>query len=73
MQGETFDYKGTSVTQMTTESFGLNGMHTGSYQVVTPWTAQDFAMTDYLSNLCIAFHWCPKEYTKTQRKSRGLQ
>ena len=56
MQGETFDYKGTSVTQMTTESLGLNGMHTGSYQVVTPWTAQDFAMTDYLSNLCIAFH-----------------
>ena len=37
MQGETFDYKGTSVTQMTTESLGLNGMHTGSYQVVTPW------------------------------------
>ena len=33
----------------------------------TKWTAQDFAMTDYLSNLCIAFHWCPKEYTKTQR------
>ena len=37
MQGETFDYKGTSVTQMTTESLGLNGLHTGSYQVVTPW------------------------------------
>ena len=37
MQGETFDYKGTSVTQMTTESLGLNGLHTGSYQTVTPW------------------------------------
>ena len=37
MQGETYDYQGTSVTQMTTESLGLNGLHTGSYQTVTPW------------------------------------
>lgn len=37
LQGETFDYKGTYATQMTTESLGLNGLHTGSYQVVTPW------------------------------------
>lgn len=33
----------------------------------TKWTAQDFPMTDYLSNLCMAFHWCPKDPTKTQR------
>ena len=37
MQGETYDYKGTYATQMTTESLGLNGLHTGSYQTVTPW------------------------------------
>ena len=37
MQGETYDYKGTYATQMTTEALGLNGMHTGNYQVVTPW------------------------------------
>ena len=37
MQGETYDYHGTSATQMTTESLGLNGLHTGNYQTVTPW------------------------------------
>ena len=37
LSGETFDYKGTYATQMTTESLGLNGLHTGSYQTVTPW------------------------------------
>lgn len=37
MQGETFDYKGTSATQMTTEALGLNGLHTGNYQTVKPW------------------------------------
>lgn len=36
-QGQTQDYKGTYATQMTTESLGLNGLHTGSYQTVTPW------------------------------------
>lgn len=33
----------------------------------TKWTAQDFNMTEYLENLCIAFHWCPKAIDKTQR------
>mgnify|MGYP003300918756 FL=1 len=37
LSGEKFDYKGTYATQMTTESLGLNGLHTGSYQTVTPW------------------------------------
>lgn len=37
MQGETYDYRGTSATQMTTEALGLNGLHTGNYQTVTPW------------------------------------
>ena len=37
MQGETFDYKGTAATQMTTEALGLNGLHTGNYQTVKPW------------------------------------
>ena len=31
------------------------------------WTAQDFNMTEYLDNLSIAFHWCPKALDKTQR------
>ncbi|MGN0191178.1 MAG: SusC/RagA family TonB-linked outer membrane protein [Candidatus Cryptobacteroides sp.] len=37
MQGEKSDYKGTYATQMTNESLGLNGLHTGNYQTVTPW------------------------------------
>ncbi len=37
LQGEKYDFKGTSATQMTTESLGLNGLHTGSYQTVKPW------------------------------------
>ena len=36
-QGQTNDYKGTRSTNMTTEALGLNGMHTGNYQTVTPW------------------------------------
>ena len=37
MQGETYDYKGTVSEQMSTESLGINGLHTGNYQNVTPW------------------------------------
>ena len=37
MQGEKSDYKGTSATGMTTESLGLDGLHTGKYQTVVPW------------------------------------
>ena len=37
MQGETYDYKGTVAEQMSTESLGINGLHTGNYQNVTPW------------------------------------
>ena len=37
MQGETFDYKGTKSEQMSTEALGINGLHTGNYQNVTPW------------------------------------
>lgn len=37
MQGEDYKYHGTSATQITAESLGLAGMHTGKYQVVTPY------------------------------------
>ena len=50
MQGETYDYQGTSATQMTTESLGLNGLHTGSYQTVTPWQ-YDWTMMSALFRL----------------------
>ena len=43
IQGETFDYKGIVSEQITAESLGLNGLHTGRYQNVTPWQ-QDWTM-----------------------------
>ncbi len=36
-QGERSNYKGVVSEKMTTESLGLNGMHTGKYQNVVPW------------------------------------
>ena len=36
-QGQSQDYKGTKSTNMTTEELGLDGMHTGNYQSVTPY------------------------------------
>ena len=36
LQGQNYDYYGTSVTQMTTEALALKGLHTGQYQTVTP-------------------------------------
>lgn len=31
------------------------------------WTNQEYAVNDYMTSFCIALHWCPKDYTKTQR------
>lgn len=36
LSGQNYDFGGTLSQQMTTESLGLQGMHTGKYQVVTP-------------------------------------
>ena len=33
----------------------------------TVWTSHDFPMKDYLENLSLAFHWCPKASDATQR------
>jgi hypothetical protein len=48
---------------------GMPGWTKLDYQegASTKWTTQDFVMNDYLSNLSIAFHWCPKSAEKTQR------
>ena len=50
MQGETYNYKGIISEQMSTESLGLNGMHTGSYQTVRPWQ-YDWTMMSSLFRL----------------------
>lgn len=36
-QGQNTDYKGIRAEQLTTEALGLNGLHTGQYQTVTPY------------------------------------
>lgn len=48
---------------------GMPGWTKLDYQegASTKWTTQDFEMNEYLSNLCIAFHWCPTDITQTQR------
>lgn len=33
----------------------------------TIWTSQEYPVDNYMSSFSIAFHWCPKDYTKTQR------
>lgn len=37
MQGQTQSYQGVVSNNMSTEALGLNGLHTGDYQTVTPW------------------------------------
>lgn len=33
----------------------------------TIWTSQEYPVDNFMSSFSIAFHWCPKDYTKTQR------
>ena len=49
-QGENRDYKGVKAIRMTTESLGLNGLHTGTYQPVTPWQ-RDWTMMSWLARV----------------------
>ena len=45
LQGEDFKSHGVSATQITAESLGLAGLHTGNYQVVTPDYFDTFLMS----------------------------
>jgi TonB-linked SusC/RagA family outer membrane protein len=56
MQGETFDYKGTVAEQMSTEALGINGLHTGNYQNVTPWQ-YDWSMMSALFRMNYNFKY----------------
>ena len=56
MQGETSNYKGIISEQMSTEALGLNGIHTGSYQNVTPWQ-YDWTMMSGLFRLNYNFKY----------------
>ncbi len=33
----------------------------------TIWTSQEYPVDDFMSSFSIAFHWCPKDNTRTQR------
>ena len=68
MQGETFDYKGTYATQMTTETLGLNGLHTGKYQTVTPWQ-YDWTMMSGL--LRVNYNFKYKYYLTASMRADG--
>lgn len=37
LQGDDYKYQGTKAIQLTTESLGIAGLHTGNYQVITPY------------------------------------
>lgn len=68
MQGETFGYKGTVAEQMSTEALGLNGMHTGNYQTVTPWQ-YDWAMMSGLFRVNYNFRY--KYYVTASFRADG--
>lgn len=48
---------------------GMPGWTRLDYQegASTKWTEQQFDLTDYIENFCIALHWCPRAYDATQR------
>ena len=68
MQGETYDYKGTVAEQMTTESLGINGLHTGNYQNVTPWK-YDWTMMSAL--LRVNYNYKYKYYATASFRADG--
>lgn len=68
MQGETFDYKGVVSEQMSSESLGLNGLHTGNYQNVTPWQ-YDWTMMSAL--LRVNYNFKYKYYVTASFRADG--
>lgn len=68
MQGETYDYKGTVSEQMSTESLGINGLHTGNYQNVTPWQ-YDWTMMSAL--LRVNYNYKYKYYATASFRADG--
>lgn len=48
---------------------GMQGWTKLDYQegASTKWTEQEFDLSQYVENFCIAFHWCPPQFDQTQR------
>ena len=68
LQGETFDYQGTSATQMSTESLGLNGLHTGKYQTVIPYQYDWTMMSGFLR---VNYNYKYKYYVTASMRADG--
>ena len=68
MQGETSDYKGISATKITSESLGINGLHTGSLQTITPWQ-YDWTMMSAL--LRVNYNYKYRYYLTTSFRADG--
>ena len=68
LQGETFDYQGTSATQMSTESLGLNGLHTGKYQTVVPYQYDWTMMSGFLR---VNYNYKYKYYLTASMRADG--
>ena len=49
-QGETLSYQGVKSIRMTTETLGINGLNTGTYQTVDPYQ-RDWSLMSYLARL----------------------
>ena len=68
LQGETFDYQGVSATQMSTESLGLNGLHTGKYQTVVPYQYDWTMMSGFLR---VNYNYKYKYYLTASMRADG--
>lgn len=55
-QGQKSGYDGVAATQLTNETLGLAGLHTGSYQVVTPWR-RNWTMMSFLARVNYNFRY----------------
>ena len=55
-QGQHSSYQGTSATHMTTEALGLAGLHTGEYQVVTPYE-REWSLMSWLARVNYSYNY----------------
>lgn len=55
-QGDNYSYDGTCAYQMTNESLGLNGLHTGTYQTVIPWE-RNWTLMSYLGRFNYSYDY----------------
>ena len=55
-QGQHSSYQGVSATHMTTEALGLNGLHTGEYQTVTPYE-REWSLMSWLGRVNYSYNY----------------